>query len=282
MARSAKKASKSKDEFALQCVRGACRLKDHDPDARPVGGSSHEIDSAHIEQIAIDIDTAQDLLYANGQSGGARKLLLVLQGLDTSGKDGTARALLGRCSPMGVRVAAFKAPTEEERAHDFLWRVHSVVPRAGELVVFNRSHYEDVLVPYVEGWIDRKERDRRLEHIRSFEQLLCETGTAILKCFLHISPQEQKERLQARLDDPAKRWKFKLSDLDTRKKWRAYMAAYETALSATSTADAPWYVIPANSKTTRNLMIGRLVLKALKDMKLKAPKPDYDPAAVHI
>ena len=202
--------------------------------------------------------------------------------MDTSGKDGTARSVFARCSPLGVRVAAFKAPTEVERAHDFLWRVHAVVPRAGEIVVFNRSHYEDVLVPFVEGWIDAKERDRRLAHIVAFERLLADSGTAVLKCYLHISKDEQKERLQARVDDPAKRWKFNLGDMETRKKWKRYLAAYEAALAATSTAQSPWYVIPADSKTNRNLMIATLVARTLKAMKLKAPKPGFDPAAVTI
>lgn len=258
------------------------RLKDIDPAARPFASSSREADDARLAEAAVSIDRLQDLLYANGSAGGAQKLLLVLQGLDTSGKDGTARAVFSRCSPLGVRVAAFKAPTEVERAHDFLWRVHAVVPRAGEIVVFNRSHYEDVLVPFVEGWIDAAERDRRLAHIVAFERLLQQTGTRVLKCYLHISKGEQKERLQARLDDPAKRWKFAVGDLATRAKWKQYLAAYETALAATSTADAPWYVIPADSKSNRNLMIASLVEQTLKAMKLKAPKPDFDPATVKI
>ena len=258
------------------------RLKDFDPGAKPFTSSSREADDARLAERAVAIDRLQDLLYANGTAGAPNKLLLVLQGLDTSGKDGTARAVFSRCSPLGVRVAAFKAPTEIERAHDFLWRVHQVVPRAGEITVFNRSHYEDVLVPVVEGWIDAAERDRRLAHINAFERLLTETGTRVLKCYLHISKTEQKERLQARLDDPAKQWKFAVSDLATRAKWKQYIAAYETALAATSTAHAPWYVVPADSKTHRNLMIAALVEQTLKAMKLKAPVPDFDPAAVKI
>jgi len=258
------------------------RLKDIDAGSRPFASSSREADDARLAELGIEIDRLQDLLYANGAVGGPRKLLVVLQGMDTSGKDGTARAVFSRCSPLGVRVAAFKAPTEAERARDFLWRVHEVVPRAGEIVVFNRSHYEDVLVPFVEGWIDAKERERRLAHIVDFERLLTDTGTAVLKCCLHISKDEQKARLQARLDDPAKRWKFNLGDLDTRAKWKGYIAAYEHAIAATSTANAPWFVIPADSKTNRNLMIATLVRDALRAMKLKSPKPDYDPAAVQI
>lgn len=274
----------AKNSASLQAWRVGrkLKLKDLDPAARPFAGSSREADDAQLDELAIAIDRLQDLLYANGSAGQPPKLLLVLQGMDTSGKDGTARSVFSRCSPLGVRVAAFKAPTEVERAHDFLWRVHAVAPRAGEIVVFNRSHYEDVLVPFVEGWIDAAERDRRLGHINAFERLLHDSGTRVLKCFLHISKDEQKERLQARVDDPAKRWKFNLGDLATRAKWKSYVGAYETALAATSTAHAPWYVIPADSKTNRNLMIARLVAEALKGMKLKAPKPDFDPAAVKI
>ena len=258
------------------------RLKDIDPGARPAASSSREADDARLAELAIEIDRLQDLLYANGSAGRPPKLLLVLQGMDTSGKDGTARSVFRQCSPLGVRVAAFKAPTEVERAHDFLWRVHAVVPRAGEVVVFNRSHYEDVLVPFVEGWIDAAERQRRLAHINAFERLLHDSGTTIVKCFLHISKDEQRERLQARLDDPAKRWKFQVGDLETRAKWKAYLAAYETALAATSTACAPWHVVPADSKSNRNLMIATLVAQALAGMKLKPPKPDFDPAAVRV
>jgi PPK2 family polyphosphate:nucleotide phosphotransferase len=263
-------------------VGRTARLGRIDPAARPLAGSSSEADSSRLAELCAQIDTLQDLLHANGVSGGSRKLLIVLQGLDTSGKDGTARAVLSRCSPLGVRVEAFKAPSEAERARDFLWRVHQVVPRAGEIVLFNRSHYEDVLVPVVEGWITPAERARRLAHIVAFERLLTDTGTAVLKCFLHISKGEQKLRLQARLDDPAKRWKFDPNDLKTRAKWKAYAAAYHTALSATSTTTAPWYVIPADSKSNRNLMVATLVRDALRAMKLTAPKPRYNPESIRI
>lgn len=258
------------------------RLADLDPAAQPFAGSSQERNDGRLDQQAVEIDRLQDLLHANGTAGAPHKLLLVLQGMDTSGKDGTARSVFTRCSPLGVRVAAFKAPTEEERMHDFLWRVHAVVPRSGELVIFNRSHYEDVLVPFVEGWIGTAERDRRLEHINAFERLLHESGTRIVKCYLHISKEEQRKRLQARVDDLAKRWKFRVGDLATRAKWKRYLAAYETALAATSKAHAPWYVIPADSKDNRNLMVAALVERALAGMKLKPPKPDFDPAAIHI
>lgn len=268
--------------FEPHRVGAKLRWKAHDPGARPFASSSREADDARLAELTIEIDRLQDLLYANGVAGAPHKLLLVLQGLDTSGKDGTARAVFTRCSPLGVRVAAFKAPSELERAHDFLWRMHAVVPRAGEIVVFNRSHYEDVLVPVVEGFIDAAERKRRLDHIIAFERLLHDGGTTIVKCFLHLSKDEQRKRLQARVDDPAKRWKFQPSDLATRARWREYMEAYEEALTATSTKLAPWYVVPADSKTNRNLMVASLVLEALQRLKLRSPKPDFDPAAVTI
>jgi PPK2 family polyphosphate:nucleotide phosphotransferase len=223
-----------------------------------------------LDELAVELDKLQNLLHAEGR----RKLLLVLQGMDTSGKDGTIRWVFSRTSPLGVRVSAFKAPSDEERAHDFLWRCHAVVPRAGEIMVWNRSHYEDVLVPVVEGWIDKAETHRRYAQINDFERLLTETGTMIVKCMLHISKEEQRERLQARVDEADKRWKFSMGDLDARKRWEDYGRAYEKALASTSTAWAPWYVVPADSKRHRNLMIARLLLKTLRDMKLKVPPSD--------
>lgn len=223
-----------------------------------------------LEALAIELDELQNMLHAEGQ----RKLLLVLQGMDTSGKDGTIRWVFSRTSPLGVRVTAFKAPSEEERARDYLWRCHAAVPRSGEIMVWNRSHYEDVLVPVVEGWIDKAETRRRHAQINDFERLLAETGTVIVKCMLHISKEVQRERLQARIDEPDKRWKFKLGDLDARKKWNDYQRVYEQALAATSSAHAPWHVVPADSKRHRNLMIARLLVKTLREMKLNAPPAD--------
>jgi PPK2 family polyphosphate:nucleotide phosphotransferase len=278
----------ARTDAALKNLRvGAkLRLRGIDPAANPFSSGDKATDLARLDELATEIDRLQDLLYANGQASGtahsAHKLLLVLQGLDTSGKDGTARAVFNRTSPLGVRVAAFKAPSETEQAHDFLWRVHQVVPRAGEIAVFNRSHMEDVLVPFVEGWIDAAERKRRFAHINDFERLLCDTGTVVVKCYLHISKEEQRLRLQARLDDPAKQWKFQPGDLQTRAKWKHYEAAYESALAATSTAWAPWHVVPADSKTHRNLVIAELVVAALRGMKLEPPKPGFDPKAVVI
>ncbi|RDI23300.1 PPK2 family polyphosphate:nucleotide phosphotransferase [Pseudacidovorax intermedius] len=240
------------------------RLADIDPGETPFLPAEEHHQRESLELLADELDHWQNLLHAEGR----RKLLLVLQGTDTSGKDGTIRWVFSRTSPLGVRVAAFKAPTDEERAHDFLWRCHAVVPRAGEIAVWNRSHYEDVLVPWVEGWIGKAELRRRYAQINDFERLLAETGTVLVKCMLHIDKEEQRKRLQARLDDPSKHWKFSMGDLAARQKWDAYQQAYEHAIAATSTAHAPWYIVPANHKNHRNLMIARLLIKVLRDMKI--------------
>ncbi|MGJ7545724.1 PPK2 family polyphosphate kinase [Variovorax sp. LT1R16] len=246
------------------------RLTDIDPGNKGFLKGDEDAHHAQLDALATELDELQNLMHAEGR----RKLLLVLQGTDTSGKDGTVRWVFSRTSPLGVRVAAFKAPSLEEQAHDFLWRCHAVVPRTGELAVWNRSHYEDVLVPVVEGWIDKAATQRRYAQINDFERLLTETGTVVLKCMLHIDKDAQRERLQARIDDPAKHWKFSLGDLEARKKWDLYQRAYAKALDATSTDAAPWYVVPANSKTHRNLMIAQLLVRTLKDMKLSVPPPD--------
>jgi PPK2 family polyphosphate:nucleotide phosphotransferase len=245
-------------------------LADIDPAATPFMSGDKAMQQAALDTLSLELDELQNLLHAEGR----RKVLLVLQGTDTSGKDGTVRWVFSRTSPLGVRVAAFKAPSLDEQAHDFLWRCHAVVPRTGEIGVWNRSHYEDVLVPVVEGWIDKKATQRRYAQINDFERLLAETGTVVLKCMLHISKDEQRERLQERIDDPSKNWKFAMGDLDARKKWSDYQRAYARALEATSTEHAPWYVIPGDNKTHRNLMIARLLVKTLQDMKLAVPPPD--------
>jgi PPK2 family polyphosphate:nucleotide phosphotransferase len=246
------------------------RLSDVDPGDSPFLEGDEAAQRAELDAMAVELDELQNLLHAEGR----RKLLLVLQGMDTSGKDGTVRWVFSRTSPLGVRVTAFKAPSEDERARDYLWRCHAVVPRNGEVAVWNRSHYEDVLVPVVEGWIDKAEARRRYAHINDFERLLTETGTVVVKCMLHIGKDEQRERLQARIDTPGKQWKFSMGDLEVRTKWDAYQQAYERALRATSTAHAPWYVVPANSKRHRNLMIARLLMKTLRQMKLQTPPAD--------
>jgi PPK2 family polyphosphate:nucleotide phosphotransferase len=242
-------------------------LSSIDPAAKPFSRGSKDEDRARLQEMNAAIDTLQAKLHAQRHE----RVLLILQGMDTSGKDGTIRGVFQSVDPLGLRIVPFVKPSAREAAHDFLWRVHSQAPAEGELVVFNRSQYEDVLVPRVLKEIDSDECERRYAHIRNFEALLAESGTTIIKCFLHISKDEQRARLQARIDDPEKNWKFDPSDLDARKLWDDYQQAYQDALGATSTEHAPWYVIPGNSKTHRNVMVSELVLRTLESMKLEYP-----------
>ncbi|BDD91748.1 polyphosphate kinase 2 family protein [Pandoraea sp. XJJ-1] len=242
-------------------------LSDYDPADTPFTGESKGDDKARMAELALKLDELQTLLHANSR----QRVLLVLQGMDTSGKDSTIRAVFQNVDPLGIRVANFKSPTPTELARDFLWRVHSVVPGAGELVIFNRSHYEDVLITRVHDWIDADECKRRYAHINNFERLLADNHTRIVKCFLYISSDEQRKRLQERIDDPNKHWKFELNDLKERSFWPHYTKAYEAALSATSTEHAPWYVVPSDSKRHRNLMVAELLVQALTDLNLSYP-----------
>lgn len=218
------------------------------------------------------LEVLQESLWAENR----HKVLVVLQGMDTSGKDGTIRHVFEGVNPLGVRVAAFKAPTEEELAHDFLWRVHPRVPGRGEMVIFNRSHYEDVLAVRVHDLATASVWRKRYDQINDFERLLAETGTTILKFFLHIDREEQKERLQERLDDPLKRWKFRKGDLVDRARWDEYMEAYEEALRRTSQKHAPWYVVPSNKKWYRNLVVATVLVNALEKLDIKVPQAAED------
>lgn len=240
-----------------------------DPGARPFSSGDSAADKQRVEELAQEIDTLQDLLYASR----ARKVLVVLQGSDASGKDGTIRKVFARTSPLGTHARGWRAPTEEERAHDFLWRIHQAVPGAGELTIFNRSHYEDVLVPMAEHGMKPREARIRCRQINDFELMLTETGTVVLKFLLLVSKDEQRRRLQARIDDPTKVWKFDPHDLEVRSRWDAYQAAYEFTLGQTGTAYAPWTIVPADSKTHRNLMVATVVRDALAGLGL-----DYPPA----
>ena len=218
-----------------------------------------------IKALLEKLKQLQERLYA----GSAQALLIVLQGMDTSGKDGTIKHVMSGVNPQGCRVTSFKVPTATELAHDFLWRVHHEVPPRGLIGIFNRSHYEDVLVTRVHGQITEKLAEQRFVHINNFEKLLAQSGITVLKFFLHISKNEQRKRLEARLRDPEKQWKFNSGDLEERKLWSKYQAAYETAIAATSTEYAPWYVVPANRKWYRNLVVAATVVAALEKMKLK-------------
>jgi PPK2 family polyphosphate:nucleotide phosphotransferase len=238
-----------------------------EPGSKPFSSGDKTADQTRVQTLATELDGLQNLFFADKRY----KLLVILQGTDTSGKDGTVRSVFGQMSPLGVHTVGWKAPTEDERAHDYLWRIHAQVPRAGEVMIFNRSHYEDVLVPPVNGWITPAQTKQRYAHINDFERMLNETGTVICKFFLHISKDEQRERLMARLDDPTKQWKFAASDLEARKQWDAYQAAYAQMIQATGTPWAPWTVVPADSKTHRNLMIALSVHETLSQLQLRFP-----------
>lgn len=214
------------------------------------------------------LEELQEVLYAQGK----HKILIVLQAMDTGGKDGAIRHVFDGVNPQGVKVVPFKVPTPIERAHDYLWRVHARTPAQGEIVIFNRSHYEDVLVVRVHNLVPEDVWSRRYEQINAFEKLLADEGTTILKFYLHISKDEQKERLQARLDDPSKHWKFSLGDLNERKLWPDYMAAYEAVLSRTSTEWAPWYIVPADKKWYRNLVLSEVLVQTLERLDLRYPE----------
>ena len=248
----------------------ACTMGSFDPSAKPFSTGDKTADKAVVEALANELDVLQNLFYADKRY----RLLVILQGTDTSGKDGTLRGVFSRMTPLGVHTVGWKAPSEDERAHDYLWRIHQQVPGDGEIMIFNRSHYEDVLVPPVSGWITPEQTAQRYAHINDFERMLSETGTVVLKFMLHISFDEQRERLQERIDDKTKHWKFAMSDLDARKHWKQYQKAYEDLLNATSTPWAPWTVVPANSKTHRNLMIATLVRDALQKLDLRYPPGD--------
>lgn len=242
-------------------------LSDWDPDDDSIIDGKKSAARERLDADRARLETLQELLYAEGK----HKLLVVLQAMDTAGKDSTIRHVFQGVDPLGVRVASFKAPTAHELAHDYLWRVHQKVPAQGEIVIFNRSHYEDVLITRVNGWIDAEECARRYRHINAFERMLTETGTTLLKFYLNISKDEQKKRLEERRDTPEKQWKFQPADLAVRAQWDDYMRAYEDALSATSTDCAPWHVIPANSKLARNLTVSRILIDTLEGLKMRYP-----------
>lgn len=229
-----------------------------------------------LERTKQRIDLLQQRLYAEGK----HSVLLVLQAMDAAGKDGTIRAVLSGLNPAGITVSSFKVPAGAEREHDYLWRVHQVAPAKGHIGVFNRSHYEDVLVVRVKQFVAPQVWRRRYGHIRDFERLLSDEGTAVVKCFLHVSKAEQAARLQERIDNPEKRWKFRAGDLDDRALWPKFQKAYEDALHETSTADAPWYVVPADSNTGRNLAVARILLGVLERLDPQLPPPE--PGVEHL
>jgi PPK2 family polyphosphate:nucleotide phosphotransferase len=229
-----------------------------------------------LAALGQELTDLQKRLWAEGTSGSQRRLLLILQGMDTSGKGGVLRHTVGLIDPQGVRITSFKAPTPEELAHDFLWRIRRALPEPGYVGVFDRSHYEDVLIVRVHGLVDAKTIEKRYDEINEFEAGLAAEGVVIVKCMLHVSAEQQRERLFGRLDTEAKRWKFHPADIDERVRWSDYRTAYQIALRRTNTDVAPWYVVPADRKWYRNLVVGRLLLDHLRRMDLQWPPPDYD------
>ncbi|MBW8750733.1 MAG: polyphosphate kinase 2 family protein [Propionibacteriales bacterium] len=231
-----------------------------------------------LEELGPELAELQEKLFAEGYTGSRQRVLLVLQGMDTSGKGGVLSHTVGLLDPSGIVLKSFKKPTDEELAHDFLWRIEHALPRAGEIGIFDRSHYEDVLVVKVHELVEPDEIERRYTAINAFEQRLADTGTTIIKCMLHISADKQRERLLARLDEPTKQWKFKPADVDERERWDDYQAAYAIALERCNIAAAPWYVVPSDRKWYRNWAIAQLLLETLRALDVDWPAPDYDVA----
>jgi PPK2 family polyphosphate:nucleotide phosphotransferase len=251
------------------------RLADYDPDDDS-GVAGKEEGREEVARLTARLAELQETFYADGR----RALLVVLQGMDTSGKGGAIRKAFEGLDPTGVQVASFKAPTEEELAHDFLWRVHPHTPGLRYMAIFDRSHYEDVLVVRVKDLAPEELWRSRFDSINDFERMLVREGTTILKFFLHISKEEQAERLRARLEDPTKRWKFRLGDLEERKHWDDYQVAYEEAIRRTATPDAPWIIVPANRKWHRDLVICRTMVETLESLDLRYPEPEDDLSGV--
>jgi len=259
-------------------VREAFRVpvEQMDPRGRPIGPQDKAAGKQELAALGERLDQLQEALYADAIGGGQRAVLLVLQGMDTSGKGGVIRRVGGLVNPQGLHIATFKAPTEQELAHHFLWRVRKQVPAPGRIGIFDRSHYEDVLVARVDGLVPEDVWRGRYAEITEFESELAARGVTIVKCMLHISPQEQAERLLARLDNPAKRWKYHPGDVDARAKWAAYQEAYAEALRRTDTDAAPWYVIPSDRKWYRNWAVAAVLAETLAELDPKFPEPDFD------
>ena len=255
------------------------RLDDIDQDEKELfrhGGKDEHL--PYFDLLRDELQTLQKVLYAENK----RRVLVVMQAMDTGGKDGCVKHVFSRVDPQGINVKAFKGPTEAELARDFLWRIHQHVPRNGQITIFNRSHYEDIVAVRVKKIFEEEVWQRRYRHIIDFERMLAEEGTIILKFFLHISKEEQHARLQARLDNPAKHWKFHPDDLKDRKRWSEFMAAYEDVIARTSTSHAPWFVVPANRKWYRNLCVARIMVDTLRGFHMEFPTVDWDPKKITI
>jgi PPK2 family polyphosphate:nucleotide phosphotransferase len=251
-------------------------LSDVDPDSTPGYSGTKEDGRLLLADMDDELTELQEKLFAESRFGGRKRILLILQAMDTAGKGGIVKHVMAAMDPQGVQFKAFKAPTDEEKSYDFLWRIEKEVPAAGMVGVFDRSHYEDVLIHRVHGWASPDEIKRRYAAIREFEDRLTDSGTKVVKVMLHISGKEQKERLLARLDDPKKHWKYNRGDLDERAFWEDYMNAYQSAIEETSTPDAPWHVVPANKKWYARIAVQQLLLGALAELNLEWPKAEFD------
>jgi PPK2 family polyphosphate:nucleotide phosphotransferase len=264
------------DEFIVK-PGSKVRLREHDPD-NTLGFTNKKKAKGAIEHNVRRLEELQYLLYAENE----RALLVILQALDAGGKDGTIRHVMGPLNPQGCRVASFKVPTEEELSHDFLWRIHRAVPRKGEVGIFNRSHYEDVLVVRVRKLVTKSVWSKRYEQINAFERTLTASGVHIVKFFLHISKDEQRQRFKERLEDPTKHWKVNPKDFEDRALWDGYVKAYEEALSRCSTPHAPWFIIPSNCKWFRNLAVSQILVEALEALDMRFPEAAFDVSAIKI
>jgi PPK2 family polyphosphate:nucleotide phosphotransferase len=259
-------------DFSPWRVKHKSDFKLHSIDTLPKTLPTEDEWKTHLKKLGEKLNKLQNTLHAGKSQG----LLVVFQGMDTAGKDGVIRSVFTHVSPLGVRAEAFGAPSELEKSHDFLWRIHNKTPSLGEMAIFNRSHYEDVLVTRVRGWVNKETCSNRYNDINNFESMLHDAGITVIKCYLHISKSEQKTRLQARLDDPHKHWKLQPSDFEDRQLWPKFAEAYEDALSATSTPKSPWYIVPADSKPYRDLFVAGLLVHTLENMNLEMPKPLFD------
>ncbi|MDQ3475776.1 MAG: polyphosphate kinase 2 family protein [Actinomycetota bacterium] len=261
---------------ALRAPQGPVSLSEFDPRATALAPGGKTLTRTAAEDDGAAMARLQEALYAEGAGGSPRRVLLVMQGMDTSGKGGVIKHVIGAVNPQGSHIRSFKKPTPAELSHHFLWRIRKEVPQPGLIGIFDRSHYEDVLIARVRRLVPVSTWEKRYAEINRFEHGLVESGVQVIKCFLHISFEEQKERLLARLDDPEKQWKFNPGDIDERKHWPAYAKAYEAVLNRTNTELAPWYVVPSDRKWYRNWAIGRLLIETLNEMDPQFPAPDYD------
>jgi len=260
----------------LRLPLGPVDLETIDSDGTPGFEGDKAAGKKALAALGPPLADVQERLYAESKAGGTRRLLVVLQGMDTSGKGGVVRHSLADLDPQGIQLASFKAPTEDERRHDFLWRIEQHLPAAGMIGVFDRSHYEDVLIVRVRALAEESEVERRYDAINGFEKRLADTGVTVVKCMLHISKEEQKSRLLARLDNPDKHWKFNPGDIDERSRWDDYQRAYQSALERCNTSAAPWFVIPSDRKWYRNWAIAKLLLEHLQVLAPQWPVADYD------